>query len=268
MKSALVFVLVLLLSVESGWADEPRLEPAAEFKVNIDYFRVRKEPVRRAQLVVRKGQAFWLLSESNEVVIYDSSDGQISLLDLKRRIHTELLLPKLESAFVKVKQSKTEAIEKLERAGGRANLLAAGMSRDLVEPNLKIDFDAAQNRLKLKNGSVTIDALGESDSNASRRHREAEALAVFLKLEAVRDPKILPPFAALDTLRRLDADHSLRPAELTFVFRLAGPPHKERWVFRYREGLSAEDDDAISRIVQVNQRTRYVRFDRYVRDEE
>ena len=97
---------------------------------------------------------------------------------------------------------------------------------------------------------------------------ETDALAAFLKLEAIRDPASLPPFVALEALHRLDEDHSLRPAEIMFLYRLAGPPRKVRWTYRLQQSLSAQESEAISKIVLLSQRTRFVRFDRYERDEE
>ena len=151
MKPAIGFVLICILAEVLAQGDEPRGAPPADFKVNIEYFGVQKEPVRRAQLVVRKGRGYWLLSDSNEVIIYDPTEGQVELLDLERRIHTEVPIPKLEEAIAKLRQLKTAAIEKLEEAGGRANILAAAMSRNLIEPKLEVAFDAAQKRLKLTN---------------------------------------------------------------------------------------------------------------------
>ena len=57
--------------------------------------------------------------------------------------------------------------------------------------------------------------------------------------------------------------HHLRPAELSFVYRLAGPPRKHGWTFRLLETLTARETEALKRVITLRERTPYVPFERY-----
>ncbi|MDR3632339.1 MAG: hypothetical protein P4L84_00805 [Isosphaeraceae bacterium] len=258
--ASLIFVYAL---VAQARGDEPRPGPPADFKVQIENFGARKEPVRRAELIVRKGRAYWLMSDSNEVAVYEPAAGQIELLDLERMERTDLPLKKLDEALTRWRGVKLTATDKLQRAGGRANTLAAGMGRDLIEPKMEVTFDAASNRLRMSNPSVDVDATGEPEPDPVRRAFEADSLAWFLKLETIRNPEALPPYCALDALRGLTRDRTLRPLEITFLFRLAGPPLKVRWTYRLLPSLTAREHASVSKIDVAREHAKFVRFDRY-----
>lgn len=261
-----VSLIVASVLLAHAWGDEPRPAPA-DFKVRIESYGPRKDPLRRAELMARKGRAYWVMSDSNEVIVYDPSDASMELLDLERMERTDLSLQKLEDSLSRWRKVKLAATDKLQSAGGRANELAAGMARDLVTPKFQVSFDAGANRLKLSNASVDVDALGEPETDAVRRGFAAEALASFLKLETIRDPRSLPPFSALEALRTLAGEHQSRPVEITFLYRLAGPPHKVRWTYKFELALSEREAATIAKIDRARERAKSVRFDRYEQED-
>jgi hypothetical protein len=262
MRPALVLVLASALAAFVG-ADEAVPPAPLEFKWTVEFYGVQKEPARRAELVARKGRAYWLLSDTNEVIVYEPDAGQVELVDLERMERTDVSLKKLDDALARWRNAKLAATDRLRDAGGRANALSAAMGRDLIDPQFMASFDAAQSRLTLTNASVTVEALGEPEPDAARRAFTAEALAAMLKLDTIREPKALPPFAALDALRRLTREHALRPFEITFVYRLNGPPRKERWLYKLQLVLSEREGAAIAKIDAARGRAKSLRFDRY-----
>jgi len=261
MRPAVSLIVASALLVLTG-AGEPLAIPA-DFKVRIEVYGPRKDPLRRAELMARKGRAYWVMSESNEVIIYDPAAGVLELLDLGRMQWTDLPLKKVDDLLGRWRKAKLSATDKLQEAGGRANELAAGMARDLVTPKFEVAFDAAANRLRLSNASVNVDVLGEPEADAVRRAFQADALVWFLKLETIRDPRAVPPFPAFDALKTLTGEHPLRPAEVTFVYRLAGPPRKVRWTYRLEPTLSEREAATIAKIDRARERARFLRFDRY-----
>lgn len=267
MRLAAILVLtpVLVLPVRG---DELGATALAPFKVQVEVYGARKEPLRRAELVARKGRAYWLLSDSNEVAVYEPAAGQVELLDLEDMQRTDLPLKRLDDAVEHWRRIRLAAAEKRHDAGGRANLIAAGMGRDLLEPKLQTAFDPSANRLKMTNTSITVDALGEPEPDAARRAFEADALTNFLKLETIRDARALPPFAALGAIRALTDEHPLRPREINFVYRLAGPPHKVRWTYALQTSLSERENASIAKIDVARERAKFLRFDRYEQEDE
>jgi hypothetical protein len=246
-------------------AAAPASVPApADFKLSIAFYGVGKEPITTAELVVRNGTAYLFASESpEEIVICDPAASRLEFLDLDRRIQAEVMLKVLEEKQAVLRRAIANVIKRREEEGGRANRLEAEMSRDLIEPNLAAAFEPAARHLRLTNPRVTVDATGEPEPDAARLALIDAVLTALIRLESVRDPKAIPPFIRLDALHALTAGHHLRPAELTFLYRLAGPPRKHRWTYRLVETLTAREIEALNRVIRLRERTPYVPFDRY-----
>ena len=91
------------------------------------------------------------------------------------------------------------------------------------------------------------------------------ALDALIKLTAVRDPETIPPFIRLDTVHSLIVGHQLRPTELAFTYRLAGPPRKHRWTYRLVDTLTPRELEALNRIARLRATIPFIPFDRYDR---
>jgi hypothetical protein len=66
-------------------------------------------------------------------------------------------------------------------------------------------------------------------------------------------------------MRAVITGHHLRPAELAFTYRLAGPPRKHRWTYRLVEALTPRETLALDHIAKVRTTTPFITFDRYER---
>jgi len=207
--------------------------PPADFKLSIAFYGVRKEPITTAELVVHSGIAYhFARDEPGEVVMFDPSAARLELLDLDRGVQSEIMLTKLDEKVAVLHRAITEAIRKHEEAGTRADRVSAEMSRALIEPKLAETNDPASDHLRLTNSVVTVDATGEPESQVVRLALIDSTLTGLIKLAAVRDPKAIPPFVRLDALHILTGGKHLRPTEMSFLYRLAGPPRKHRWTYR------------------------------------
>jgi hypothetical protein len=115
----------------------------------------------------------------------------------------------------------------------------------------------------LTNPTVTVDATGEPEPDQGRLTLIDAALTAHIRLASVRDPQAIPPFIRLDALHALTASHHLRPTELSFLYRLAGPPRRHRWTYRLIDTLTERELEAIKRVIRLRERTSYVPFNRY-----
>ena len=239
---------------------------AADFKLAVAFFGVRKEPITTSELIVHGGTGYYFASESpEEIVIINPTDRRIELLDLERRVQAEISFTKLDEKQTTLHHAIANAIRKQEEAGGRSNRLSAEMSRALNDPGLTQSYDPAGSRLQLTNSAVTVDATGEPDPDTARLTLVVTALDALIKLAAARDPETIPPFIRLDTVHSLIVGHQLRPTELAFTYRLAGPPRKHRWTYRLVETLTSRELEALNRVARLRTVTPFIPFDRYER---
>jgi hypothetical protein len=260
-----VLALTLGLGIARG-ADAPTGpgRAPADFKVVVAMYGIRKEPIMTTELVARHGRVFQFNSDAPaEVIIHDPPTERIELLDMDRMVQAELTWKVLDEAQDRLRKAIAQAIEKREKEGGRANRIAAAMSRDLLDPRLSASFDAKTNHLRLINPSVEIDASGEPEGDAARLPLIASTLATSIKLESARNVEQIPPFARLETLRALISERHLRPTEATFLYHLAGPPRKFRWTYRLVPSLTERETEALSRINRLREKASRVRYDRY-----
>lgn len=255
---------VLTMAIAGGADLSPRLP--ADFKLVIVLYGVKKEPINRTELLFRKGRVFLVASDSAEVLVFNPKTDHVELLDLKRMVHTDLTLERLERGQTRLRSAINSAIEKKEKAGGKGNQVAADMSRNLIDPKFEESFDAASGRLRLKNPSVEIDMTGSEESDRPRLEMVSTSLAILAKLGSLRDPEAIPSFTRLEALKTMISTHHLLPTEMTVIYRLAGPPKKYRWTYALEPQLSEEELGGLSKISAVLERSKALRFDHYEND--
>jgi hypothetical protein len=240
--------------------------PPADFKLAIAFYGIRKEPITSAELIVRSGTAYYFASESpEEIVIINPTNRRIELLDLERKIQAEMPFARLEEKQKALHRAIAGAIQQQEEAGGRSNRVSAEMSRALNDPALAETYDPATSRVQLQNSAVTVDATGAPEPDAARLTLIDTALGSLIQLASARDAEAIPPFIRLDALHALTVGHHLRPTELAFTYRLAGPPRKHRWTYQLVESLTARELLALDRVARLRTNTPFVPFERYER---
>ena len=154
---------------------------------------------------------------------------------------------------------------KREKRGGRSNTVLAAMSRDLIEPHFKSQYETERHHLRLTNPTVQVDAQGEPEGNNVRIGYIANALATLAKLESFRDPAGLPASTKLETFNSLIVDHKLRPTELSFLYRLAGPPQRVRLTYHIEPKLTEREVEALGRIDTMKLRYPMLPYEEYDR---
>lgn len=246
-------------------APEKAVGVPADFKVSITLYGAGKEPQQKTDLVVHDGRSYLFdPGPPLEVLIHDPMTGRLELINLVAKIRSEVTFQRLDEFQAKLHSAITSAASKREAQGGKANQIAAQMSRELINPQFKVtDGGLEAPRIQLDNSTVEVEGTGEPETDPARLASLHAALARFTKLDATRDPAALPPFPKLEALRALMIERRLRPTELVFVYRLTGAPFKMRWTFRMVPSLTPRELEAIARVEGVREQSRFVRFDRY-----
>jgi hypothetical protein len=228
-------------------------------------FGIQADPISTSEVVALDGKVYQFTAESSEVVIIDVARKVVELFDLQHRMQTELALGDIDAMVVKIKEAIGRAIAKRESEGGRANRVAAQMSRDLIEPKFTrvATAKAEASKVRLTNPSVEVDATGEPDADPARLALVRLILETVAKLGAYQDPNDLPPFAELAAIGVLVEEKHLRPTELAFLYRLAGPPKKFRRTYRLVPSLTEREKESIGKIEVARKAAPVLRYEQY-----
>ena len=254
--------LVACLGISAARGDDPPSVPA-DFKIRVASFGLGREPVSTEEIVVRRGRAYVFPSDSREVVIIEPAGGRVDLLDVGRKVQAEVTFRALDESLAKVKVTMTEAAEAREKAGGRGNVLEARMTRDLIEGGLKLAEGPGPHQFRLANPAVEVDASGEPEVDAPRLAMVAVTLGTIARLGAYRVPNDLPPFAEVEAIAALTGGRRLRPTELSYLYRLAGPPKKFRRTYRLVPTLTEREVEAIARVDRLREVAPSLRYEKY-----
>jgi hypothetical protein len=244
-------------------ADGPSTPIPADFKMQIASFGAAKEPVYTEEVVFRSGRIYVFPSNSKEVTIIEPGRSLVEILDVGRKVQTEIPFQKLDDGMVKIKASLRAASENLEKQGGRGKILESKMTRDLFETKLEITHDPKTNHIRLKNPTVEVDADGEPEVDAPRLAMVTSALVNVARLGAYRTPNDLPPFIELESIAALTGERKLRPTSITYLYRLAGPPQKMRRTYKLIPTLTDREVEAISRVDRLREVAPSLRYDQY-----
>jgi hypothetical protein len=255
--------LGLVLVLANGAA--PHRPAPADFKLKLTLYEAGDTPLETSELLAHAGSVYRFREHSNEVMIVLPGDERVDIVDMtvNKRAQTSVSFKLLDDELGKLRAAISGAIGKLEKEGGRANRLKAQMTRDLIEPKLTATFDASTNHLNLKGETAEVSATGEPDPDAARLTLIGTVLPVLLKLESLRDPALIPPFAELETISVLINERHLRPTEVSMLFRLAGPPRRVRWTYELVPSLTERELEALARVDLLRRNVPSLGFSRY-----
>ena len=267
LASLLCAGLLLTLGADGPKTDK-NVDTSADpgsFKLVMEYHELQSL-VAKGELVVHEGRIYQFLDKSDEVIVVDPARKNIRILDLDRQFQTAVSFAEIEKALAAYRKEIEESIAVDEKSASRADRIEAEMERNLIDPRFVSKYDAKTHEVSLDNPNIQVKALGVPESDPRRLALINDAIVVNVKLRTVRDEGTArPPFAMLDTVDALVAGKNLRPAEMTFVFRLASKPKKYRWVYRLVPSLTDRERAAISRIDGLFGRTKRLSFETYER---
>jgi hypothetical protein len=245
-------------------ADSPA-PVAADFKLVVAFYEAGDKPVWTAELVAHRGIVYQFRADSSEIVIAYPAIARIDLLDLAKKVQTSITFRQLDEVLDRLRRQIASSAARAEAKGGKANLLAAKMSRELIEPKLSATFEPGANRLRLKGAGADVEATGEPDSDTSRLALIGEVMSAIAKLESMREPANIPPFVRLETISAMVRDRHLRPTELSFLYRQAGTPERNRWTYRLVTSLTDREREALARVELLRTKATALPTERYER---
>jgi hypothetical protein len=262
--------LLILVTAPLGADDPPRPAapaPAASpaFRITVRQFETDRRPVARGEIIVARGRAYYLESGSKEVIVLDPAAKAVHLIDLKMSVTADLPYSDIDAGLAEQREDQKKIIEAHARGKSRAERIDAEMRRDQLEPRFEPKFDEASRTLRMGNPSVQVEARGEPDDDPARFAATADTLTTLARLRARRELDDLGHLVQVETISLLVGGRKLRPAEITYLFKLAGPPEKHRQTFELIPELTPEDLQGLDLIEAQLPKARRVPFDRYNR---
>lgn len=262
------FAIILLASSILAPDDPPR--PAAPavgptFRLAFQQFDSGRRLVGRGEVIASRGKLFYLEKGSNEVVVFEPGRKGLRLVDIKLGVSADISYRELDAELAASREAHRKAVEAHAKSAARGERIDAEMRRDMSEPRFQVRYDESSRTLRLSNPTAQVEARGEPDDDAARFAAIAESLGTIAKLRAYREPDNLKHLIEIEAVSSLIDGRKLRPAEITYLFRLAGPPDKHRWVYTLVPEVTEQDRLGLDLIEGKLLKARHLPFDRYDR---
>jgi hypothetical protein len=208
-RSQVGFLSVALAAVCAAGTWEARVAVAEEdFRIENEVFvEGDKEPRIRSTTIFHDGVVYDYLEEPSEVTVFDAQRGRFILLDLDRRIKTELTTG-LVAGF-------TDRLRRWSREQSDPFLQFLG------DPEFEQTIDQGAGELTFSSPWMTYRLVTfDTESEAlSRRYREF--CDWYCQLNTVLNPGTKPPFARMMVNEALE-EHGLFPREVHLTMRPKG----------------------------------------------
>ena len=253
----------LLLAVAAILATGPadpaiKTAKAPDFKLVVGFYGAGSEPVGVGEIVAFRGRIYQFTSDMREFIVLDFPEKTAEFLDVKHRVQARLPIEKTEALVAAIRRRLGQRVQQLEATDDHANQVSARKTRDLIEPAFREKFDPKAHTLELSNGSVEIHASGVPDPDAARLALIGYALMTLARVNSSRDPESIPPFTRLEAISNLVGQKHLRPTELSFLYRLNGPPEKYRWTYRLEPALKDRDHIGLARLDRFREEAKVI----------
>ncbi len=171
LPAALVFLASTLLT-EAALAADFRVE-------NSVFLEGQSQPQSQGVTIFRAGLVYDFLNEPPEVIVFDKAQKRFILLDITRRVRSEISTDDVLAVVDRVKQ----------RLAGHPN----PNSRWLVDPSFDESFDRAKAELTLKSDTITYRAQIETaDPAVAIQYHEFSDW--YTQLNLALNPSSRPPF--------------------------------------------------------------------------
>ena len=168
---------VLLFSAATLVARRPA---AADFRVeNTVFAEGQSQPQSQGVTIFHEGLVYDFLNEPAEVIVFDKAHRRFILLDISRRVRSEISIDDVQAFVDRVKQ----------RLSGHPNPNV----KWLADPSFEESFDRESSELTLKSPSITYQAQVQATDPAvaAQYHEFSDWYAQF---NHVLNPKSRPPF--------------------------------------------------------------------------
>ncbi|NUQ63673.1 MAG: hypothetical protein HUU20_14445 [Pirellulales bacterium] len=212
---------------------------AEDFRVeNAVYVGSEKEPRVESTTIFCSGVVYDYLKSPAEITVFDRGNHRFILLDVTRRVKTEVPTDKVSSLCQHLKTWAT---------GQKDPLLAF-----LANPRFNEAFDPATGKLTLSSETVTYDlaTMNVENSEISQEYREFSDW--YCQLNTLLNPGSRPPFARMAVNAALDR-HQRFPEQVDLALRLSGFPAKRLTIRSEHQLIRRLVESDRGRIAQTDQ---------------
>ncbi|MCB9936848.1 MAG: hypothetical protein H6823_01265 [Planctomycetaceae bacterium] len=170
---------------------------AQDFRVDTDVYLGNEEETYSEHLTLFRGTVVYdfAVKGPDEITILNLQTGEISLLDVKRKIRADLTTKELLEFSARIK------------AIGTTN-----QAEDLVAPKFDVTFDETQGLLELSSRKISYRANGIKPSDPTVAERYREFTDWYARLNSMRPPNP-PHFGRLELNSEL-ASRGLLPQDI------------------------------------------------------
>ena len=252
MRFALATV-ALFISLESDPSTPARIQAkpaptAHEFKLVVRYFHSDPDPVGVGEMVAHNGLVYQFSSELKEFVVINFAASEVELINIEHHVQARIPIDRIEQAVATQRRKLLRTAQGLEKQESRSARMSGKKTRELVEPNFREHFDQTAGRLQLTCDTVEAECTGVPEPDAARGALIADVMDLLVKVGAARDPNAVPPFTRIEAQSVLMRQKKLRPTEISFLYRLNGPPERKRWTYRLEPALKDRDFIGLARL--------------------
>jgi len=217
--SAVVLVTVAFQSIAYGQSDfdAPRGAPQENFRVeNAVYAGNSKTPVCQSVTIFHNGTVYDCMKTPAETILFEKSAGRFVLLNLDRRIRTELSVGQV-AAF-------TEELQRL------ALKSSDPVIKFLADPKFQEQFDPATGELTFDSPSVSyrLSLVQETNPAVVEQYREFSDWSA--RVNALLTPGSRPPFGRLAVNAAL-AERQAIASEVTLTLMPGKSPNRQPLTF-------------------------------------
>lgn len=210
------------------------------------------EPQVRSTTIFVDGVVYDFLESPAEVIVFDTAEGRFVLLDLVRRVQTQLSTEQVGSLIERLRDwAKTQSDPYL---------------RFLASPSFKEDYDGQTGELSLSSQWMTyrLGTIPAASDGVSHRYREFSDW--YCRLNTAINPGSRPPFARLMVNAALDA-RALLPREVVLTLQpkqgLLSRKITVRSEHHLIAGLAEGDRNRVAQVGQFMEIFHPLSFDQY-----
>ena len=220
-----IALLMIVLPSGIGWA--------ADFKIENRVFVEKEEqPVSQSVTIFRRGIVYDFLDDPAEVTIFDPANARFILLDVDRKLRTDL--------------SPTVVRQTLDRLKKMAEKSEVPQTQFLYHPKFEITVDDETDEVVFDSKWLAYRVKGTRPDNADVVRQYREFSDWYARLNTFLRPNSRPPYARLVVNEQL-AKRGEIPKEIVLVLR------RRRGLMSYEDKLHAEYRFA-HRLVESDQR--------------
>ena len=234
-------------TVAASPAEQPKAE---DFKVeNSVYTGDEQEPASRTITYFKGEVVFDSMKAPAEVAIFEKSADRFVLLDVSRRVRTQLSTKQIAAFTQRLKELAARNVDPLIKFS--------------AEPAFQEHFDAAANELTFSSQWLNYRVVLQTEANQEVVAHYREFCDWDARLNAL-DAGMLPPFGRLQVNAAIAQRRAGREVFLTITSPKAGqPPTKIRSEHHLVRPLTAGDLSEIARLRAWLGEFKLVRFDEY-----